>query len=144
VLSLDPIGKYADLLRWALWAVLAGGLFVTGCNHGQTRQTAKDQQRIDNLVSARDSADADAAENLRAANACGLLLNDVNDQSQRQIDEAARAKETAEQAASRAQVAAAAGQRRAKAAEQALQDAKTMPECRTQLEMPLCASIPLL
>lgn len=144
MLSADPIRPYADLIRVALWCLLAGGLFVTGCNHGQDRQAAKDQERIDNLATARDAAQAEAAENLRAANACGQLLSDVNDQSQRQIDEAARAKAAAQQAAARAEAAAAAGQRRAAAAEKALQDAKSTPACRSQLEMPLCDAIPLL
>lgn len=140
----DPLRPYAQLIRWGLWALLAGGLFVTGCNHGKDRQVARDQERIDNLAKARDSAQADAAENLRAANACGQLLSDVNDETLRQVEEAKRAKAAAEQAASRAQAAAAAGQRRAVAAEKALQDAKSTPACRSQLEMPLCDAIPLL
>lgn len=144
MLTADPIRPYADLIRVGLWCLLAGGLFVTGCNHGKDRQAAKDQERISNLATARDAAQAEAAENLRAANACGQLLSDVNDQSQRQIDEAARAKAAAEQAARRAETAAAAGQRRAVAAEKALQDAKSTPVCRSQLEMPLCDAIPLL
>jgi hypothetical protein len=144
VLIPDPLRPYAQLIRWGLWALLAGGLFVTGCNHGKDRQVARDQERIDNLAKARDSAQADAAENLRAANACGQLLSDVNDETLRQVEEAKRAKAAAEQAASRAQAAAAAGQRRAVAAEKALQDAKSTPACRSQLEMPLCDAIPLL
>lgn len=144
MLSIDPIRPYADLIRVGLWCLLAGGLFVTGCNHGQDRQADKDQERIGNLAKARDDAQAEASENLRAANACGLLLSDVNDQSQRQIDDAARAKAAAQQAAARAEAAAAAGRRRAVAAEKALQDAKSTPECRSQLEIELCSSIPLL
>jgi hypothetical protein len=144
VLIPDQLRPYAQLIRWGLWALLAGGLFVTGCNHGKDRQAAKDQERIGNLATARDRAQADADENLRAAHACGQLLSDINDQTQRQIDEAANAKRAAEQAASRAEAAAAAGQRRAVAAEKALQDAKSTPACRSQLEMPLCDAIPLL
>ena len=140
----DPIRPYAELIRWALWALLAGGLFVTGCNHGQDRQAGKDGERIDNLVQEREKARGDAAENLRAANACGQMLSDVNDETLRQVDEAKRAKAAAEQAASRAEAAALAGQRRATAAEKALQDAKSTPACRSQLEMPLCDAIPLL
>ena len=144
MLSIDPLRPY-------LWAVKAGAIlvllavvFVSGCNHGKDRQAGKDQQRIDNLAQARDRAQADADENLRAASACGQLLSDINDQTQRQIDEAANAKREAEQAASRAEAAALAGQRRAVAAERALQDAKSTPACRSQLEMPLCDAIPLL
>jgi len=147
MLSFNPL----DAIRPYLWAVKAGAImialtavFVSGYGHGKDRQAAKDQERIDNLATARDAAQAEAAENLRAANACGQLLSDVNDQSQRQIDEAARAKAAAQQAAARAEAAAAAGQRRAVAAEKALQDAKSTPACRSQLEMPLCDAIPLL
>lgn len=144
MLSLDPFRPY-------IWAVKAGAavlvlsvVLVSGCNLGEDRQAARDQGRIDNLVRARDGAQAEAAENLRAANACGQLLSDINDQTQRSIDDAARAKAAAEQAASRADAAAVAGQRRAAAAEKALQDAKTTPACRSQLEVLLCESIPLL
>lgn len=140
----DPIRPYVDVIRWGLWALLAGGLFVTGCNHGKDQQAKSDDERIENLVQARERAQADSDENLRAANACGQLLSDVNDETLRQVEEAKRAKAAAEQAAVRAEAAAKAGQRRAVAAEQALQAAKTTPECRSQLEMPLCASIPLL
>ncbi|MGH3802378.1 MAG: hypothetical protein ACRDTD_20040, partial [Pseudonocardiaceae bacterium] len=135
---------YADLIRVGLWCLLAGGLFVTGCNHGKDRQQAKDQASIERTEKALGKAEADAAENLRAANACGQLLSDINDQTQRQIDEAARAKVAAEQAASRAEAAAAAGQRRAAAAEKALAEAKATPVCRSQLELELCPAIPLL
>lgn len=144
MLTADPLKPYADLIRVGLWCLLAGGLFVTGCNHGKDRQQAKDQASIEHTEKALAKAEADAAENLRAANACGQLLSDINKQSQRQIDEAARAKTAAQQAASRAEAAAAAGRRRAAAAEKALQDAKSTPACRSQLEVQLCESIPLL
>ncbi len=140
----DPIRPYADLIRVGLWCLLAGGLFVTGCNHGQSRQTAKDQGRIENLAKARDAAQADAAENLRAANAAGQLLKDVNRQTQASIDAAETARKVAAAAASRAEAAAAEGQRRAAAAEKALQAAKSQINCHSQLEVELCAAIPLL
>lgn len=140
----DPIRPYVGLIRVGLWCVLAGGLFVTGCNHGTDRQRDRDRDDLAKVEKARDSAAADAAENLRAANACGQLLSDINDQTQRQIDAAAIAKAAAEQAASRAEAAAAAGQRRAAAAEKALTEAKATPACRSQLELELCPAIPLL
>lgn len=144
MLSIDPIRPY-------LWAVKAGAIlialtavFVSGYGHGKDRQEAKDQERIGNLAKARDDARAESDENLRAANACGQLLSDINDQTQRQIDEAARSKAAAQQAAVRAEAAAVAGQRRAAAAEKALADAKVTPVCRSQLELELCPAIPLL
>lgn len=140
----DPIRPYVGLIKAGLWCLLAGGLFVAGCNHGTDRQVERGRDALAKVEKARDTAQSDAAENLRAANACGQLLSDINDQTQRSIDDAARAKAAAEQAASRAVAAAAAGQRRAAAAEKALQDAKSTPVCRSQLEVQLCESIPLL
>lgn len=144
MLSLDPLRPYIWALKAGAAVLVLSVVLVSGCNFGEDRQAAKDQGRIDNLVRSRDSAQAEAAENLRAANACGQLLSDINDQTQRSIDDAARAKAAAEQAASRAEAAAVAGQRRAVAAEKALQAAKTTPACRSQLEVQLCESIPLL
>jgi len=140
----DPVRPYADLIRWGLAVLLAGGLFVTGCQRGEDRQAAKDQDTIAKAEKQLGKAEANAAEDLRAANACGLLLEQVNDQTQASIDAAELARKAATEAASRAEVAAAEGQRRAYAAEKALQAAKTKPACRSQLEMQLCDSIPLL
>ncbi|WP_239668825.1 hypothetical protein [Stenotrophomonas maltophilia] len=123
---------------------LAAGLFVTGCQHGSDRRAAKDQATIAKADHARAAAEADAAENLRAANACGLLLEDVNRQTQAAIDESVRQKSAADEAARRAEAAAGESKRRADKAEQALQAAKSKPACRSQLEMALCADIPLL
>lgn len=141
---LDPMRPYAELLRVAAALLLAGGLFVTGCQHGDGRRAVKDQAVIASANKARSFAEADAAKNLRAVNACGLLLEHVNDRTQASIDAAELARKTASAAASRAEAAAAEGQRRATAAEKALQTAKTTPACRSQLEMQLCDFIPLL
>ncbi|WP_423178807.1 MULTISPECIES: hypothetical protein [unclassified Stenotrophomonas] len=141
---LDPLRPYADLLKLLAVLALASGLFVTGCQHGDERRAAKDQVSITKADKARAAAEADAAENLRAANACGLLLEEVNRQTQASIDASVRQKAAADEAARRAQAAAAESQRRATAAERALQAAKTKPACRSQLEMALCADIPLL
>jgi len=140
----DPIRPYADLIRWCLAVLLAGGLFVTGCQRGEDRQAAKDQDTIAKAEKQLGKAEAKAAENLRAANACGLLLEQVNDQTQASINAAELARKVAAEAASRAEAAAAEGRRRASEAEKALQAAKTKPVCRSQLEMQLCDSIPLL
>lgn len=141
---LDPLRPYADLLKVLAALALAGGLFVTGCQRGEDRQFAKDQATITKADKARAAAEADAAENLRAANAAGQLLQEVNRQAQAAIDESARQKAAANEAARRAEAAAAQSRRRATQAEQALQAAKTTPACRSQLEMALCADIPLL
>lgn len=139
---LDP--PYADLLKVFAVLALAGGLFVTGCERGEDRQAAKDQATIAKADKARAAAEAEAAENLRAANACGLLLKDVNRQTQAAINEAARQKVAANDAARRAEAAAVERRRRATQAERALQGAKTQPVCRQQLEQKLCDAIPLL
>jgi mannose-1-phosphate guanylyltransferase len=141
---LDPLRPYADLLKLLAVLALAGGLFVTGCQRGEDRQSAKDQATLTKADKARAAAEADAAENLRAANACGLLLEDVNRQTQASIDAAALQKAAADEAARQAELAAAESKRRADKAEQALQAAKSKPACRSQLEMALCADIPLL
>jgi len=147
MLSFNPL----DSIRPYLWAVKVGAImialtavFISGYGHGKDRQAAKDQERIDNLATARDAAQAEAAENLRAANAAGQLLKDVNRQTQASIDAAEAARKAAAAAASRAEAAAAEGQRRATAAEKALQAAKSQINCRSQLEVELCAAIPLL
>ncbi len=140
----DPIRPYADLMRWALAALLAGGIFVAGCQREADRQAAADREQIESVLRQFDGARAEVAEKLRAANAAGELLQEVNRQTQASIDAAELARKAAAAAADRTQIAAAEGQRRATAAEKALQAAKTTPACRSQLEMQLCDSIPLL
>lgn len=140
----DPLAPYAKLIRLGLWCLLAGGLYVAGCQRGEDRQAASDREQISAVQRQLDGARAEAAENLRAANAAGQLLQEVNRQTQASIDAAEVARKAAAAAATRAEAAAAEGQRRATTAEKALQAAKTTPACRSQLEMELCSSIPLL
>ncbi|HEL4199780.1 TPA: hypothetical protein UM365_000594 [Stenotrophomonas maltophilia] len=140
----DPLRPYVGLIRIGLWCALAGGIFVAGCQRGTDRQAAADREQIESVQRQLDGARAEAAENLRAANAAGQLMQEVNRQTQASIDAAELARKAAAAAADRAQIAAAEGQRRATAAEKALQAAKTTPACRSQLEMELCSSIPLL
>ncbi|HEL4829002.1 hypothetical protein [Stenotrophomonas maltophilia] len=140
----DPLAPYAKLIRIGLWCLLAGGLYVAGCQRGEDRQAAADWEQISAVQRQLDGARAEAAENLRAANAAGDLLQEVNRQTQASIDAAEVARKASAAAATRAKAAAAEGQRRASAAEKALQAAKTTPACRSQLEMELCSSIPLL
>ncbi|WP_099553148.1 hypothetical protein [Stenotrophomonas maltophilia] len=141
---LDPLRPCADLLKLLAIMALASGLFVTGCQRGEDRQSAKDQATIAKADKARAAAEADAAENLRAATAAGQLLQEVNRQTQASIDAAEVARKASAAAASRAEAAAAESKRRAAAAEKALQDAKNQPACRQQLEQTLCDAIPLL
>lgn len=140
----DPLRPYVGLIRIGLWCALAGGIFVAGCQRGTDRQAAADREQIESVLRQLDGARAEAAENLRAANASGELLQEVNRQAQASINAAELARKAAAAAADRAQIAAAEGQRRASAAEKALQAAKTTPACRSQLEIELCSSIPLL
>ncbi|WP_329770952.1 hypothetical protein [Stenotrophomonas maltophilia] len=140
----DPLAPYAKLIRIGLWCLLAGGLYVAGCQRGEDRQAAADREQIGAVQRQLDGARAEAAENLRAANAAVQLLQEVNRQTQASIDAAELARKASAAAATRAEAAAAEGHRRASAAEKALQAAKTTPACRSQLEMELCSSIPLL
>ncbi len=140
----DPLRPYVGLIRVGLWCVLAGGIFVAGCQRGEDLQAAQDREQIEAVQRQLDGARAEAAENLRAANAAGQLLQEVNRQTQASIDAAELARKASAAAATRAEAAAAEGHRRATAAEKALQAAKTTPACRSQLEMELCSSIPLL
>ncbi|MDH2022935.1 hypothetical protein N5J29_09215 [Stenotrophomonas sp. GD03680] len=141
---LDPLRPYADLLKVLAAFSLAGGLFVAGCQRGEERAAAKAQASIAKAEKQRDDARDQAAENLRAANAAGELLQEVNRQTQASIDAAARQRAAADEAARQAKAAAAESKRRATLAEQALQAAKNQPGCRQQLEQNLCDAIPLL
>ncbi|WP_439448619.1 hypothetical protein [Stenotrophomonas sp. ATs4] len=140
----DPLRPYVGLIRIGLWCALAGGIFVAGCQRGADRQAVADREQIESVQRQLDGARAEAAENLRAANAAGQLLQDVNRQTQASIDAAELARKAADEAVGRAEAAAAEGRRRATAAEKSLQAAKSQPGCRAQLEQTLCDSIPLL
>lgn len=140
----DPLRPYVGLIRVGLWVAAVGAVLLMGARLGSDYRAKKDQTLIAASEKQRDRAVAEAAENLRAANACGQLLQEVNRQTQLAIDESARQEQAAKEAARQAEAAAAQSQRRATQAEQALQAAKTQPACRSQLEMALCADIPLL
>lgn len=140
----DPLRPYVGLIRAGLWVAVVGSALLMGARLGSDYRAKKDQTLIAAADKARDKAQADADENLRAANACGQLLQEVNRQTQAAIDEAARQNAAANEAARRAEAAAAQSQRRATQAEQALLAAKNQPGCRQQLEQNLCDAIPLL
>lgn len=140
----DPLQPYAKLVTAALWAAVAAALILMGARLGSDYRFKKDQALIAAAEKQRDKAQAAADENLRAANAAGQLLQDVNRQTQASIDDASRQRAAANEAARRAEEAAAESKRRATAAERALQDAKNQPGCRQQLEQKLCDAIPLL
>jgi len=144
VLIPDPLRPYVGLIRVGLWVAAVGAVLLMGARLGSDYRAKKDQARIADAEQQRDKAQASADENLRAANAAGDLLREVNRQTQASIDAAELARKAAVEAADRASAAAAEGKRRANAAEKALQGAKTTPACRSQLEMQLCDSIPLL
>ncbi|WP_164085993.1 hypothetical protein [Stenotrophomonas maltophilia] len=140
----DPLQPYAKLITAALWAAVAAALILMGARLGSDYRAKKDQSLIAAAEQQRDQALAESTENLRAANACGQLLQEVNRQTQLAIDESARQRQAAEEAARLAEAAAAQSRRRATQAEQALQAAKNQPGCRQQLEQNLCDAIPLL
>ncbi|AYZ71263.1 hypothetical protein [Stenotrophomonas maltophilia] len=140
----DPFRPYVGLIRRGLWVAAVGAVLLMGARLGSDYRAKKDQALIAAAEKQRDQAQATADENLRAANAAGELLQEVNRQTQASIDAAELARKASAAAATRAEAVAAEGQRRASAAEKALQAAKTTPACRSQLEMELCSSIPLL
>ncbi len=140
----DPLRPYVGLIRVGLWIAAVGAVLLMGARLGSDYRARKDQTLIAAADKARDKAQADADENLRAANACGQLLQEVNRQTQLAIDESARQQQAAKEAARQAEAAAVQSQRRATQAEQAVQAAKTQPGCRQQLEQNLCDAIPLL
>lgn len=140
----DPLRPYVGLIRVGLWVVAVGAVLLLGARLGSDYRAKKDQALIAAAEKQRDRAQAAADENLRAANACGALLEEVNRQTQLAIDESARQQKAAQEAARLAEAAAAQSQRRATQAEQALQAAKNQPGCRQQLEQTLCDAIPLL
>lgn len=140
----DPLRPYVGLIRVGLWVVAVGAVLLMGARLGSDYRANNDQALITAAEKQRDQAQASSDENLRAANACGQLLQEVNRQTQLAIDEAARQQQAAKEAARLAEAAAARSQRRATQAEQALQAAKNQPGCRQQLEQNLCDAIPLL
>lgn len=140
----DPLRPYVGLIRVGLWVAAVGAVLLMGARLGSDYRAKKDQGLIAAAEKQRDKAQTDADENLRAANACGQLLQEVNRQTQRAIDEATRQQQAAKEAARLAEAAAAQSQRRATQAEQSLQAAKNQPGCRQQLEQTLCDAIPLL
>ncbi|OBU55108.1 hypothetical protein [Stenotrophomonas maltophilia] len=140
----DPLRPYVGLIRVGLWVTAVGAVLLLGARLGSDYQAKKYQALIAAAEKQRDKARADADENLRAANACGQLLQEANRQTQLAIDESARQQQAAKEAARVAEAAAAQSQRRATQAEQALQAAKNQPGCRQQLEQTLCDAIPLL
>ncbi|HBZ8061190.1 TPA: hypothetical protein ACKQDG_000474 [Stenotrophomonas maltophilia] len=140
----DSLRPYVGLIRVGLWIAAVAAVLLMGARLGSDYRAKKDQTLIAAAEKQRDKAQAAADENLRAANACGQLLQEVNRQTQAAIDESARQQQAAKEAARRAEAAAAQSQRRATQAEQAMQAAKTQPGCRQQLEQNLCDAIPLL
>ena len=128
---------YMLLIRIALWAALACGLFVTGCRHGVA--TTRDEARA-----ALAKSEQAASDNLAIANACGQTLSDITASTEAAKADAGRRQAAAEQAADAAAKATQQAKARADQAAKDLVKAKAQPTCRAQLEMELCAEIPLL
>ncbi|HDS1579571.1 TPA: hypothetical protein QEL15_001646 [Stenotrophomonas maltophilia] len=123
---------------------LFAGVFVAGCQQGVQQQAARSLAQVARIEKARAEAEATAAENLRAANACTGVLAEVDARTRAAIDEAVRQKALAQQQARQVQAAASADRKRAAAATAALQQARQQAACRQQLEQALCDAIPLL
>lgn len=133
----DPIRPYLALIRVGLWFLLAGGLFVAGCRHGQDSQ--RDANAAE-LASAQRTADG----YLEAANACGDALSQTSAQTHEAEQRAKEWKAASDAADARA--AKSAGERDAQAASaaKALEQARQKPTCAAQLAMELCSEIPIL
>jgi hypothetical protein len=129
----DAIAPYAALIELVLTLALGSALFVGGCQRGESRQAGK----VDAAKADRDQALAQVAK----ANAA---LQAVNAATAQNVAQAQAAKADAERQAQLAVASAAAAAARADKAAAALQAAKADPGCKAQLEMDLCASIPLL
>lgn len=131
------VAPYMLLIRIALWAALACGLFVTGCRHGVA--TTRDEARA-TLAKSEQAAN----DNLAVANACGQTLSDITAETEAAKAEAGRRQAAAEKVAAEATKATQQAKAQADQAAKDLAKAKAKPTCRAQLEMELCADIPLL
>lgn len=128
---------YLLLIRIGLWALLACGLFVTGCRHGVA--TTRDEARA-----ALAKSEQAANDNLAVANACGQTISDITAATDAAKAEAGRRQAEAEHAADAALKATRQAKAQADQAAKDLAKAKAKPTCRAQLEMELCADITLL
>lgn len=133
----DPIRPYLALIRVGLWCLLAGGLFVAGCRHGQDSQ--RDASAAE-LASAQRTADG----YLEAADACGDALSQTSAQTHEAELRAKEWKAAADAADARAARSADEQEAKAASAAKALEQARQKPTCAAQLEMVLCPDIPLL
>jgi len=133
----DPLRPYLALIRLGLWCVLAGGLFVAGCRHGEQGQREAN-------AAALSGAQQDAVDNLAAANACGQAMSDVSEQTRLAERKAAEWKQAAGAAEARAGQSRDRREEQIAAAANALEKARAKPTCAAQLEMELCPEIPLL
>lgn len=129
----DPIRPYLALFRVGLWCLLAGGLFVAGCRHGEA-----------NGATALAEASSRARASLDAANACGEALSETSAATRVAEQRAKEWKAAADAADARAARSAQQRDAQSAAAAKALERARTKPTCAAQLEMELCPDIPLL
>ncbi len=135
---------YPQMIRMLVVAALFAGAFVAGCQQGVQQQAARSLAQTARVEKARAGAEARAMENLRAAQACGALLTEVDARTREAIDEASRQKMRAQDQVRQLRAASTADRRRASAAEATLQQAGRQAACRRQLEQTLCDAIPLL
>lgn len=131
------VAPYLAVIRIVLWAALVAALFGAGCRHGVA--TTRDEARA-TLAKSEQAAN----DNLAVANACGQTLSDITAATDAAKAEAGRRQAEAEHAADAALKATRQAKAQADQAAKDLAKAKAKPTCRAQLEMELCADIPLL
>jgi len=133
----DPIRPYLALIRVGLWCLLAGGLFVTGCRHGQESQRDANAKVLA-------ASEQDAQANLAAANACGDALSEISAGAREAEQRAQEWRAAANAADARAGKSAQERDASVAAVARALDKARAKPSCAAQLEIELCPDIPLL
>lgn len=130
----DAIAPYASLLKWGLIALLAGGLFIGGCQHGKSRQYAKDQKAIE-------AADGRANAAAMQASILAETLRGIDDETAQREAQAKADAQRAAAAAQRAEQAAKAARAELAAIEADIAKAKRNPDCRQALEARACAAL---
>lgn len=127
---LDPLRPYLKAITAVVFAALAFGVFVTGCNHGKGK-----------MADAVDAMQAERDEARGWAEASAEALAEVNREAERNLAESERWRHMAQLAV---ETAADVADRHADAIAEVhreLEEAKRDPTCRAQLEAPVCVAI---
>lgn len=131
------------LIPWGRIAILAGVLALLGWAAWEIRDGGKHAGLAEG-----EEARAGLAEDLALSQAqvatCSDTLGRITTETERGMAEAAERAAAGERAAEQAAAAAQVAQQAKERAERALAEARRIPACKTQLEIELCPSIPLL